>query len=189
MIAVDDRLPRFRRHLAFECLGEPLMRLRLRLDDRIESLFQPPRLLAEHRVCRQEGEQHRVHRSRVPPHRVPPPIRSRACDRRHIRDQTSMAIRLTLVNGRESGVASPPSGALVIASSIASQVQSSPFTSSYSRRPWAHRLTKTPAAVHTRKRRWARECEQIPMASRAPYWQPMPIGCGPRGPLFDGLSP
>src|SRR3954467_14308357 len=41
-------------------------------------------------------------------------------------------------------VRSPPSGALVIAPSIASHSPSSPLISSYSRSPVAQRLTKTP---------------------------------------------
>ena len=70
-------------------------------------------------------------------------------------------------------VRSPPSGALVIAPSIASQSQSSPFNSSYSWSPWAQRVTKTPAAVHSWNRRWAEELEQIPVAFRAFHWQPV----------------
>src|SRR3954469_21246246 len=37
----------------------------------------------------------------------------------------------------------------------------------------AHRLTKTPAAVHSWKRRWAEELEQMPVAFRAFHWQPV----------------
>ena len=70
-------------------------------------------------------------------------------------------------------VRSPPSGALVMAPSIASHSQSSPFISSYSCKPRAQRLTKTPAAAHSWKRRWAEEWEQMPVASRAPHWQPV----------------
>ena len=98
-------------------------------------------------------------------------------------------------------VRSPPNGALVIAPSIASHSQSSPFNSSYSSSPRAQRFTKTPAAVHSWKRRWAEEWEQMPVASNAPHRQPVrrtkkmasmalrsvtlglwhPRGCGGRG--------
>ena len=70
-------------------------------------------------------------------------------------------------------VRSPPSGALVIAPSIASQDQSSPFSASYSCSPRAQRVTNTPAAVHSWKRRWAEELEQMPVAFRAFHWQPV----------------
>src|SRR3954467_14563872 len=70
-------------------------------------------------------------------------------------------------------VRSPPGGALVIAPSIASHSQSSPFNSSYSPTPWAQRVTDTPASVHSGKRRWAEELEQIPVTFRAFHWQPV----------------
>src|SRR5262245_40008760 len=54
----------------------------------------------------------------------------------------------------------PPSGALVIAPSIASHSQSMPFKASYSTRPLCHNARKTPAAVHSWKRRWAELLEQ-----------------------------
>jgi len=34
-------------------------------------------------------------------------------------------------------------------------------------------VTKTPAAVHSWKRRWAAELEQIPVAFRAFHWHPV----------------
>src|SRR3954452_25157411 len=37
----------------------------------------------------------------------------------------------------------------------------------------AHRVTNTPAAVHSWKRRWAEELEQRPVAFRAFHWQPV----------------
>ena len=37
----------------------------------------------------------------------------------------------------------------------------------------AQRVTNTPAAAHSWKRRWAEECEQMPVAFNAPHWQPV----------------
>ena len=54
-----------------------------------------------------------------------------------------------------------------MAPSIASHSQSNPFNSSYSSRPRAHRVTNTPAEVHSWNRRWAEELEQMPVIFRA----------------------
>jgi hypothetical protein len=95
----------------------------------------------------------------------------------------------------------PPRGALVRASSIASQAQSIPCRASYSTMPYSHKATKTSASVHACKRRWADRLEQMPVSCGACHWQPVrstkkmasiacrsstrgrwhPNGCGLRG--------
>jgi hypothetical protein len=45
--------------------------------------------------------------------------------------------------------------------------QSMPLSLSYFRSPWRHNSSKTPASVHSRKRRYADEHEQMPVRSRA----------------------
>jgi hypothetical protein len=56
---------------------------------------------------------------------------------------------------------------LAIAPSILSHDQSSFFSSSNTSKPLFHSFSKTPAARHSWKRRWAVELEQIPVAFKA----------------------
>ena len=66
-------------------------------------------------------------------------------------------------------VFSPPSGAFVIAPSIASHSQSIPFSSSYASSP-RQSSQNTPASVHSWKRRWAElkrpVAQRVPLAAR-----------------------
>jgi len=95
----------------------------------------------------------------------------------------------------------PPSGAFVIAPSIDCQRHSMPMNSSYASSAFTHACSNTRASVHSMKRRWADELEQIAVAFSAFHWQPVrstnriasiasrsgtrglwqPSGCGLRG--------
>jgi hypothetical protein len=88
-----------------------------------------------------------------------------------------------------------------MAPSIASHSQSIPCKASYATRPLFHSARKTPASVHSWKRRWAELLEQMPVSFSAFHWQPVrstkkmasiafrsstrgrwhPRGCGLRG--------
>src|SRR5215211_7033639 len=60
-----------------------------------------------------------------------------------------------------------------MAPSIASHSQSIPFKASYAPRPLCHSARKTPASVHSWKRRWAELLEQMPVSFSAFHWQPV----------------
>jgi hypothetical protein len=64
-------------------------------------------------------------------------------------------------------VSSPPNGAFPSAPSIASHSHSMPTCSSYASKPCRQNSRNTPASAHSRKRRFADEQEQIPVASSA----------------------
>jgi len=60
-----------------------------------------------------------------------------------------------------------------MAPSTACQLQSIPFSSSYSSRPSSQSFRKTPARTHSWKRLCAVPCLQIPVASSAAHWHPV----------------
>ena len=61
----------------------------------------------------------------------------------------------------------------MIAPSMLSQAQFSPFNSSYAVSPAAQSLRNTPAFTHSWKRSWAVEEGQMPVADNAFHWQPV----------------
>ena len=66
----------------------------------------------------------------------------------------------------------PPSGALVIAPSIASHPNQCLY-GLVCHQAVVHNARQTPAAVHSWKRRWAARLEQRPVAFSAFHWHPV----------------
>ena len=94
-------------------------------------------------------------------------------DARGLCQQATLDTLLATVRRVRTRFFEPATGAFVIAPSIDNQEQSIPQASSYCSRPSRQIAKKTPAASHSRNRRYAEAQEHIPVASSAFHWHPV----------------
>ena len=94
-------------------------------------------------------------------------------DARGLCQQATLDSLLATVRRVRARFFEPATGALVIAPSIDNQDQSMLWISSYCIKPSRQNISNTPAASHSRNRRYAEAQEHIPVAFRAFHWHPV----------------